>query len=70
MADRYYNPILTRFLAPIDCLKIPSTDRSEIQYSNDTFERFIYVLNIEIHSNQHPHMFTHMSAYTSNGQSV
>ncbi len=33
MAGRYDNPISTRFLAPIDCLKIPAQYKKPIPFS-------------------------------------
>ena len=35
LAGRYDNPVPTRFLAPIDCLKIPAQDSGQI-FKDDT----------------------------------
>jgi hypothetical protein len=39
LAGRYDNPIPTRFLAPLDCLKIPALDR----YLNTTSTAFLHL---------------------------
>ncbi len=35
LAGRYDNPILTRFLAPIDCLRIPAQVRGDAEAARD-----------------------------------